>query len=91
MDVSRSAFYLVSGNQIVKAGPGRVKQLCVLASSVTTVFGALYDCNTTASFGTLNQFAVVPVTVGNYTIDWACSAAIGASVAPGMTIAISYE
>ncbi len=91
MDVNRSIFYLTGGPQILKATAGRIRKLAVLASSLTTSVGALYDCNTTVSFGPQNQFAIIPTTPGNYDIDWAFNQALGASVAPGQTIAISFE
>ena len=93
MDVFRTYFYLVGGISVVKANPGRVGKLCVCASSLTTAVGAMYDVNTTVStsLGPQNQFAVIPFTAGNYSIDWSFLTALTVSVAPGQTIAISYE
>ena len=57
----------VSASTVIKAGPGRIGRVSVTTAGAA---GAIYDSLTVAGVGASNLIAVIPATVGIYTVDF---------------------
>lgn len=78
----------ITTGTVVKLGAGRVARVSV---NVAGAAGALYDVATVASAVAANQIAVVPATVGIYTVDFPVN--LGLVYVPGASqvAAVSYN
>lgn len=83
-----NTFLNVSANTLVKSVGGRVAKVNVTTAGSTT--GGIYDSATIGGAGASNLVAVIPNTVGNYTIDFPCKNGIVFQTGTGMVVSISY-
>ena len=78
----------ITANTVVKAANGFVVTVSVIATSSTA--GSIHDAATVAAAATANQLAVIPATVGVYTLNFPTSSGIVIKPGSGQTIAVSY-
>lgn len=84
-----SQSYNITAAKAVKASAGRLFKISVLVAG--SAAGAAHDCAATGDAATANQIAVIPNTVGIYTVDWPCATGIVIAPGSGQTIAVSYS
>lgn len=78
----------ITADAVVKAGAGRVIKFNVLVAGSGA--GAIHDAGTTGGAASANQIAVIPQTVGIYTLEWPVSNGIVIKIGTGQTVAVSY-
>jgi len=83
-----NTFLNVSANTLVKSTGGRVAKVNVLTAGSTT--GGIYDSATIGGASASNLVAVIPNTVGTYTIDFPCKNGIVYEVGTGQVVSISF-
>jgi hypothetical protein len=79
----------ITANTVVKASPGFVVRISVIATSSTA--GSIHDVLTVGAAATANEIAVIPATVGTYSIEFPASTGIVVKPGSGQTVAISYN
>lgn len=85
----RSSRLFINGTTVVKAVPGTVIQLNVLAAGSGT--GTVNDCATTAAVATANEIAVIPETVGPLLLNFPCLVGITITPGTGQELSVSYD
>lgn len=78
----------ITSNTVVKATPGFVVTVNVLVAGVA---GSIHDAATVVAAATANQIAVLPATVGVYTLNFPANSGIVVKPGAGQTIAVSYS
>ena len=74
---------------IVKAGPGMVCALTVIAAG--SGVGTINDCTATAAATTANQMASIPETVGTYQLNFPALHGIVVTPGTGQQVSLSYQ
>jgi hypothetical protein len=83
------AFFNITANTLVKAAPGRVASISVIVAGSSA--GSVHDAATIAGGTSANGIAVIPTTVGVYSIDFPCANGIVLKPGTGQTLAISFN
>ena len=79
----------ITANTVVKTLAGRVVKVAVLVAG--SAAGGVYDAKTVAGSSVTNQIAVIPNTVGVYSIDIPTFNGIVVEPGTGQTVVISYS
>jgi hypothetical protein len=79
----------ISASTFLKIQYGWVAKVSVIVAGTTT--GMIYDASSTAVAGTGNRLAVIPNTVGIYTINMPVNNGIVVTPGSGMIVAVSYS
>lgn len=85
----RSQALNITAATVVKAVPGRIQRVQVLAAGSAS--GAVYDAAAAAGNGAANQVGIIPNAIGSYLIDMPCAAGIVVVPGAGQTLAVSYD
>lgn len=87
-DGGASATLNISAATVVKATPGRLVRINVVAAGSTA--GTANDCATTGAAATGNQIASLPNAVGPIELKWPCATGIVVVPGTGQTLAVSF-
>ena len=79
----------ISANTVIKASQGRV--VIVNVTTAGSVAGGIYDAKTTGTAVAAKLVAVIPNTVGTYSIDFPCATGITYLVGTGQVVSVSYN
>jgi hypothetical protein len=79
----------VASSTVIKNGAGTLARISVTTAGAV---GAVYDNNSTSTGNTsATLIAVVPATVGIYTLDWPCQTGITYVPGAAQVASISFE
>lgn len=81
--------YEISSTQFFKIAYGWVGKISVIVAGSTT--GTIYDAASASLAGTGNRLAIIPNTVGIYTINMPVNDGIVVTPGTGMVVAMSYS
>lgn len=79
----------ISANTVVKATNGFVVRVSVVVAG--SAAGSVNDAATVAAATSANEIAVIPDTVGTYSIEFPAFSGIVVKPGTGQTVAISYN
>lgn len=78
----------ITAATLVKTGAGRIAKVNVTTAGSTT--GAVYDTTATGSIAAANLVAVIPNTVGSYSLDFPVTSGMVVVTGTGQVVSISY-
>lgn len=84
--------YNITAAAVVKATPGRVARVSIIAAGSTA--GSVNDCSTTGAAAASNQVLAIPTTAAPGTVlllDWNCATGIVVVPGTGGVIAVSFD
>jgi hypothetical protein len=84
----QKTFLNITTATLVKAVAGRICKVNVLVAGGTNT-GTIYDHATLSGVATANAVAIIPDTLGSYTIDFPCANGIVVDPGPGNTVTVS--
>jgi len=79
----------LSASTVIKASRGFVATVNVLTAGSAP--GEVHDCATTGTASAANKVAVIPNTVGTYTLNFPCLTGITYILGTGQVISVSYQ
>ena len=84
----QKTFFNITTPTVVKTTAGRIAKINVLVAGSTN--GSINDAATTGAVAAANEIAVIPDTIGSYSIDFPVSNGIVITPGTGMTVSVSY-
>ena len=83
------ASYNLTAATLVKAGAGRIIKFAVIVAG--SAAGTINDSATTGGAAAANEIAVIPNTVGIYSLEWPTVNGLVVVPGTGQTVAVSYQ